>query len=128
MNKTLDVVRADKAPKVVGPYSQAIKANGFVFVSGQIPVLAETGELLKGSISEQTKLVLANVEQILEAAGSSLNNVVKATVYLKDMNDYDEMNTTYGQVFSSNKPARVTVQVAKLPRDASVEIDAIAVQ
>jgi 2-iminobutanoate/2-iminopropanoate deaminase len=128
MNKTLEIVNTDHAPKAIGPYSQAIKASGLVFVSGQIPLIPGTGELRSGSVSEQTKQVLTNIEQILKAAGVSLGNVVKTTVYLKDMNEFQQMNEVYGEFFSTHKPARVTVEVARLPKDVSVEIDAIAVE
>lgn len=128
MNKTLEVISTEKAPKALGPYSQAIKANGFVFVSGQIPIDPATNELSKGTISEQTKLVLTNLGEILKTAGTSLSNVVKTTVFLKDMNDFEEMNKTYAEFFTATKPARATVQVAKLPKDVSVEIECIAVE
>jgi 2-iminobutanoate/2-iminopropanoate deaminase len=126
MQKELEVISTDKAPKALGPYSQAIKANGFVFVSGQIPIRPATGELAKGSISEQTELVLTNLSEILTQAGSSLSRVVKTTVFLKDMNDFEEMNKTYAEFFTTTKPARATVQVARLPRDVSVEIECVA--
>ena len=128
MNKTLEVISTEKAPKALGPYSQAIKANGFVFVSGQIPIQPSTGELNKGTIAEQTTLVLNNLGEILKQAGSSLNNVVKTTVFLKDMNDFDEMNKTYAEFFTATKPARATVQVARLPKDVSVEIECVALE
>ncbi len=128
MNKTLEVINTEKAPKALGPYSQAIKANGFVFVSGQIPIDPATNELSKGTISEQTALVLTNLGEILKQAGTSLTNVVKTTVFLKDMNDFEEMNKTYAEFFSSTKPARATVQVARLPKDVSIEIECIAVE
>ena len=119
-------IATDNAPKAIGPYSQAVISNGLVFVSGQIPFIPETGELVTGSITEQTNQVLKNISAILKEAGTELNNVVKTTVYLKDMNDFDEMNKAYGEHFSSNKPARATVQVARLPKDVSIEIDAIS--
>jgi len=123
----VQVISTEKAPQAIGPYSQAISANGFTFVSGQIPVDPASGKLLTGSIAEQTKQVLENIASILKAANSDLNKVVKATVYLKDMNDFEAMNQVYSEYFSATKPARATIQVAKLPRDASIEIDAIAV-
>jgi 2-iminobutanoate/2-iminopropanoate deaminase len=126
--KMLKVVSTEQAPKALGPYSQAVKANGFVFVSGQIPIDPASGEILRSSMTEQTNQVLRNISNILKEAGSSLDNVVKTTVYLKDMNDFDEMNKTYSEHFSSTKPARATVQVGRLPKDVSVEIDAIAVE
>ena len=128
MNKQLEVISTEKAPKALGPYSQAVKANGFVFVSGQIPIQPATGELVKGTITEQTTLVLTNLGEILKHAGTSLSKVVKTTVFLKDMNDFDEMNKTYAEFFESTKPARATVQVARLPKDVSVEIECVAVE
>ena len=128
MNKTLEVISTEKAPKALGPYSQAIKANGFVFVSGQIPIQPSTGELVKGTITEQTSLVLTNLGEILKSAGTSLDKVVKTTVFLQDMKDFDEMNKTYAEYFTSTKPARATVQVARLPKDVSVEIECVAVE
>ena len=128
MNQTIEVINTEKAPKALGPYSQAIKANGFVFVSGQIPIVPATGELSAGSITEQTTLVLTNLSEILKEAGSSLSNVVKTTVFLKDMNDFEEMNKTYAGFFTNNKPARATVQVSRLPKDVSVEIECVALE
>jgi len=122
----IQVIATKNAPKAIGPYSQALVSNGLVFVSGQIPFIPETGELITGSITEQTNQVLKNIAAILKEAGTELNNVVKTTVYLKDMNDFDEMNKAYGEHFSNNKPARATVQVARLPKDVSIEIDAIS--
>ncbi|MDZ4833631.1 MAG: RidA family protein [Candidatus Melainabacteria bacterium] len=123
----LQTVQTDKAPKAIGPYSQAIKANGFVFVSGQIPIDPATSQLAQGSVAELTRQVMRNLTSILESAGSSLDNVVKTTIYLKDMSDFDEVNTTYAEFFPNHKPARATVEVARLPKDVKVEIDAIAV-
>ncbi|RTL45457.1 MAG: RidA family protein [Candidatus Melainabacteria bacterium] len=122
----MQVIDTKHAPKAIGPYSQALVHNGLVFVSGQIPFNPATGELVTGSITEQTNQVLSNIAAILKEAGTELNNVVKTTVYLKDMNDFDEMNKEYAQHFSNNKPARATVQVARLPKDVSIEIDAIS--
>ncbi|HEY9733392.1 MAG TPA: RidA family protein [Drouetiella sp.] len=122
----IQVIATKHAPKAIGPYSQALVHNGLVYVSGQIPFNPETGELVTGSIAEQTHQVLSNIAAILKEAGTELNNVVKTTVYLKDMNDFDEMNKTYAEHFSNNKPARATVQVARLPKDVSIEIDAIS--
>jgi 2-iminobutanoate/2-iminopropanoate deaminase len=121
-------VKTDKAPKAIGPYSQGIVANGFIFVSGQIPIAPDTGELNVGPIEEQTRLVLGNLGAVLEAAGSSLNDVVKATVFLQDMNDFSRMNAVYQEFFKAPFPARAAVQVARLPRDVKVEIEAIAVK
>ncbi|MBA3992863.1 MAG: reactive intermediate/imine deaminase [Cyanobacteria bacterium DS2.3.42] len=122
----MKVVATDSAPKAIGPYSQAIVMNGMVFVSGQIPIDPATGNLIDGPIADQTKRVMTNLAAILEAAGASLAKVVKTTVYLKDMGDFAEMNEVYGNHFPDHKPARATVQVAKLPRDVGVEIDCIA--
>ncbi|MCB9471554.1 MAG: RidA family protein [Candidatus Obscuribacterales bacterium] len=122
----LATIHTDKAPQAIGPYSQAVKCNGFVFVSGQIPINPATGELLAGTAGEKTKLVLENIGRILEEAGTSFDKVVKTTIYLTDLNEFDEVNKIYGEFFSSHKPARATVQVARLPKDVSVEIDAIA--
>ncbi len=119
-------VSTSNAPKAIGPYSQGIKANGFVFCSGQIPANPETGELVKGSITEQTRQSLSNVKGVIEAAGSSMNKVVKVTVFLNDMNDFAEMNAEYTKWFSTPPPARAAVEVARLPKDVGVEIEAIA--
>ncbi|MCX7973408.1 MAG: RidA family protein [Candidatus Aminicenantes bacterium] len=119
-------IKTDQAPPAIGPYSQAILAQGFIFVSGQIHLNPSTGEMLAGSIKEQTKQVLENIKAILEAAGSSLNNIVKTTVFLQDMNDFSLMNEVYKSYFQPPYPARSTIQVARLPRDARIEIEAIA--
>jgi 2-iminobutanoate/2-iminopropanoate deaminase len=119
-------VQTDKAPKAIGPYSQGIIANGFVFCSGQIPIDPATGELNTGAIEEQTRQVLKNVGAVLEAAGSSYDDVVKCTVFLQDMNDFAKMNAVYAEFFKAPSPARAAVQVARLPRDVKVEIEAIA--
>jgi 2-iminobutanoate/2-iminopropanoate deaminase len=121
-------VKTDKAPKAIGPYSQGIVANGFVFASGQIPIVPATGELNVGTIEEQARQVLSNLGAVLEAAGSSLNDVVKATVFLQDMNDFSRMNAVYQEFFQAPYPARAAVQVARLPRDVKIEIEAIAVK
>ncbi|MFW9849440.1 MAG: RidA family protein [Candidatus Thorarchaeota archaeon] len=122
-----EVVVTDNAPKAIGPYSQGIKANGFVFCSGQIPTNPATGELIIGSITEQTKQSLSNVKGVIEAAGSSMDKVVKVTVFLKDMNDFSEMNAEYAKWFTGTPPARAAVEVARLPKDVGIEIEAIAV-
>jgi len=119
-------VKTDKAPKAIGPYSQAIIGGGLVFASGQIPIDPATGELNIGSIEEQTRQVLKNLAAVLEAAGSSLDMVVKTTVFLKDMDEFSRMNQVYGEVFRAPFPARATVQAARLPKDVRVEIEAIA--
>ncbi len=120
-------IATDKAPKAIGPYSQAVKAGGLVFLSGQIALDPATGQLVGGDVCAQTRRVIENLKAVLEAAGSSLDKVVKTTVFLKDMNDFAAMNEVYGQYFASGAPARATVQAARLPKDVSVEIDAIAV-
>jgi len=121
-----DIVLTDRGPKPIGPYSQAVKANGFLFVSGQVALDPKTGEMSTGQIAEQTERVLQNVKGIVEAAGSQLNHVVKTTVFLKDMHDFAGMNEVYGKFFTAAPPARSTVQVARLPKDALVEIEVIA--
>lgn len=121
-----EVVSTEAAPGAIGPYSQAIKVNGMVFCSGQIPIDPATGQFAAEDVSGQTEQVLKNLSAVLEASGSSLERVVKTTVFLADMNDFAAMNEIYGKYFSSNKPARATVQAARLPRDARVEIECIA--
>ena len=121
-----DRVQTDRAPQAIGPYSQAVKANGLVFASGQIPIDPATGQVIEGSIAEQTERVLNNIKAVLEAAGSSLERVVKTTVFLADLKDFGEMNEAYGRFFAEVPPARSTVEVSRLPRDVRVEIDAIA--
>lgn len=122
-----EVVSTDKAPGAIGPYSQAIKTNGMVYCSGQIPIDPATGDFVSDDIAEQTVQVFRNLTAVLEAAGSGLDRVVKTTVFLADMNDFAAMNEVYGKYFRENKPARATVQAARLPRDAKVEIECIAV-
>lgn len=121
-----EIISTDRGPKALGPYSQAIKANGFIFVSGQGAVDPATGKLVEGDTARQTERTLENLKAILEAAGSSLHKAVKATVFLKDMNDFAAMNEVYARYFLKNPPARSTVEVARLPRDVRVEIDLIA--
>ena len=123
-----EVIHSDKAPKAIGPYSQAIKANGFIFCSGQIPIVPETGKILTGSITEQTEQVLQNLSNVLEAAGSSMKNVVKVTVFLRDMDDFVEMGQEYCKWFPDPPPARAAVQVARLPKDVGIEIQCIAIE
>jgi len=120
------VIATDKGPKAIGPYSQAIKANGLVFLSGQIPLDPATQQLIEGDVAAQTERVLQNITGILEAAGTSLARVLKTTVFLKSMNDFAAMNGVYGRHFSAEPPARSTVEVARLPKDVLVEIDVIA--
>ena len=119
-------VKTTHAPAALGPYPQAIKAGGFVYVSGQVPIDPETGEFVPGGIAEQTDRVLKNVAAVLEAAGSSLDLVVKTTVFLADMNEFAAMNEVYAKFFKEAPPARATVEAARLPRDARVEIEAVA--
>ena len=121
-----NIISTEKAPKAIGPYSQAVISNGFAFLSGQIPLDPATNQLIEGGIAAQTERVLENLKSVLEAAGSSLDRVVKTTVYLKDMGEFAKMNEVYGRYFTSNAPARATVEAARLPRDVSVEIDCIA--
>ena len=121
-----DVVLTDRGPKPIGPYSQAIRTSGFLYVSGQVALDPKTGEFAGADIRQQTQRTLENIKGILEAAGSNLHHVVKTTVFLKDMNDFAAMNEVYGKYFSSAPPARSTVQVARLPKDALVEIEVIA--
>jgi 2-iminobutanoate/2-iminopropanoate deaminase len=120
------VIATEHAPRAIGPYSQAVLANGFVFLSGQIPLDPATNQLVEGDIAVQTARVLENLKAVLEAGGSSLEKVVKTTVFLRDMADFPRMNEVYARYFAGNPPARSTVQAARLPRDVSVEIDAIA--
>lgn len=119
-------IGTEKAPKAIGPYSQAIAANGFVFVSGQIPIDPATGELVIGSVEDQARRVFANIAAVLEAAGSSFDKVVKSTVFLQDMNDFARMNAVYAEFFKAPYPARAAVQVARLPRDVRIEVEVIA--
>lgn len=121
-----ETVSTDKAPKAIGPYEQAIKAGGLVYTAGQIPIDPQSGNLIAGGIAEQTRQVLENLKAVLEAAGSSLEQVVKATVFLKNMADFAALNEVYGEYLGAAKPARSTVAVAELPRGALVEIDFVA--
>ena len=120
------IIATDNAPRAIGPYSQAVAHNGLLYLSGQIPLDPATGQLVEGDISMQTARVLENLAAVLEAAGSSLDRVLKTTVYLKDLGEFGKMNDVYGKYFAHNPPARATVEVARLPRDVRVEIDAIA--
>ena len=121
-----EIVETERAPRAIGPYSQAVVAGGFVYCSGQIPTDPATGQFVEGGVREQTAQVLRNLSKVLEAAGTGLERVVKTTVFLADMNDFAEMNEAYGRFFGEDPPARSTVQAARLPRDARVEIDVIA--
>ncbi|KAI9248602.1 endoribonuclease L-PSP [Sporodiniella umbellata] len=123
---TLTRVETKLAPAAIGPYAQAIKVNGMVYTSGSLPVVPETGDITKG-IKEQTRQSLANLSEVLKASGSSLDNVVKTTVFLKDMNDFASMNEVYASFFTKHQPARSAVEVARLPKDVSVEIECVAV-
>lgn len=123
MNK---VLTTSSAPAAIGPYSQGIQAGNMVFVSGQLPIVPETGELLRGSVADQTRQSLQNIQHILAEAGCTLKDVVKTTIFLKSMDDFAEVNAAYAAFFPENAPARACVQVAKLPKDADLEIEAIA--
>jgi 2-iminobutanoate/2-iminopropanoate deaminase len=121
-----EIVTTDRGPKPIGPYSQAVKTSGFLFLSGQVALDPKTGDLIGTDIRQQTERVMENIKGILEAAGSNLHHVIKTTVFLKDMNDFPAMNEIYGRYFSAAPPARSTVQVARLPKDALVEIEVVA--
>lgn len=122
-----DIIQTDRAPRAIGPYSQAVRAGNLVFASGQIPTDPATGQFVVGGIAEQTEQVLRNLTAVFEAAGVGMNQVIKTTVFLLDMDDFTSMNEVYGRFFGEVPPARATVQAARLPRDARVEIEAIAV-
>ena len=121
------IISTENAPKAIGPYSQAVAWDGLVYLSGQIPLDPATGQLVEGGIVEQTERVLQNMKAVLEAAGSDLDHVLKTTVFLKDMAEFAHMNEIYGHYFPANPPARATVEVARLPRDVRVEIEASAI-
>ena len=121
-----DIIATDRAPRAIGPYSQAVRAGELIFASGQIPIDPVTGEFVPGGIAEQTEQVLRNLTAVFEAAGVTMNQVVKTTVFLANMDDFTAMNEVYGRFFGVEPPARATVQAARLPRDARVEIEAIA--
>ena len=127
MQNVKEIVATERAPRAIGPYSQAVRAGNLLFASGQIPIDPATGEFVAGGVGEQTEQVMRNLTAVFEAAGASLGQVVKTTVFLADMNDFTAMNEVYGRFFGENPPARATVQAARLPRDAKVEIEAIAV-
>ena len=122
-----EIIATDQAPRAIGPYSQAVRAGNVIFASGQIPIDPATGEFVAGGVAEQTEQVMRNITAVLEAAGSGLNQIVKTTVFLADMNDFIAMNEVYARFFPETPPARATIQAARLPRDAKVEIEAIAV-
>ncbi|MDQ3666356.1 MAG: RidA family protein [Acidobacteriota bacterium] len=120
------IIKTDRAPQAIGPYSQAVRARGFVYASGQIPIDPASGQFVAGGIAEQTEQVMKNVAAVLEAAGSGLDRIVKTTVFLAEMDEFAAMNEVYAQFFKSDPPARATVQAAGLPRNARVEIEVIA--
>ena len=120
------IIATEKAPRAIGPYSQAVAHNGLLYLSGQIALDSATGQLIEGDAAAQTERVLENLKAVLEAAGSSLDRVLKTTVYLKDLGEFARMNEVYARYFPENPPARATVEVARLPRDARVEIEAVA--
>ena len=120
------IIATEKAPRAIGPYSQAVAHNGLLYLSGQIALDPATGQVIEGDVAAQTERVLENLKAVLEAAGSSLGRVLKTTVYLKDLGEFARMNEVYGRYFPENPPARATVEVARLPRDARVEIEAVA--
>ncbi|MFW6201494.1 MAG: RidA family protein [Gemmatimonadota bacterium] len=124
----LERIQTERAPAAIGPYSQAQVAGDLVFTAGQIPIDPETGELVDGDVAAQTRRVMRSLQAILEAAGASLDDVVKTTVYLADLDDFSAMNEVYGSYFGSHRPARSTVEVGRLPKSVRVEIDAIAVR
>ena len=121
------IVATDAAPKAIGPYSQAVVYNGIAYLSGQIPLDPATGQLVDGDVTAQTERVLENLRAVLAACGASLPNVLKTTVFLKDMNDFPKMNEVYARYFPGNPPARATVEAARLPRDVRVEIECVAI-
>ncbi|MEK6679363.1 MAG: RidA family protein [Nitrospirota bacterium] len=120
------IIKTDKAPKAIGPYSQAVKIGNFIFLSGQIPIDPKTGELVNGDIKAQFELVIENIKNILSEAGASLHDIVKATLFLKDIKEFSEINTIYGRYFDSEPPARSTVEVSNLPKGARFELEVIA--
>jgi 2-iminobutanoate/2-iminopropanoate deaminase len=121
-----EIVHTDKAPKAIGPYSQAIRTDSLIFAAGQTGIDPATGDLIPGGVEEQTRQVLTNLQNVIEAAGSSFKNVVKTTVFLRDMNDFAKMNAIYAEYFGENPPARSTIAVAGLPKGGLVEIEAVA--
>lgn len=122
----IETIKTERAPQAIGPYSQAVRANGLLFVSGQIPLDPATMEVVDGGIEAQTRQVLANLRAVLEAAGSSFDQVVRTTIFLSDLADFATVNAIYAEAFGSTRPARSTIQAARLPRDVRIEIDAIA--
>ena len=120
------IIQTDKAPKAIGPYSQGVWAGNLLFISGQIPIDPETGEMIKGDIRQQTERVLQNIKAILESQGLGMEDVIKTAIFLKNMDNFQKVNETYATYFSSQPPARSTVEVARLPKDAEIEIEAVA--
>ena len=123
----MDIISTETAPQALGPYSQAIRANGFIFCSGQIPIDPAAGAVVATTVEDQTRQAITNLRQVLEAAGSGLGKVVKTTVFISDMNDFAAVNGVYAELFGDTKPARSCVQAARLPKDVKIEIEAIAV-
>ena len=123
----MDIISTDRAPQALGPYSQAIRANGFVFCSGQIPIDPAAGAVVATTVEDQTRQAITNLRQVLEAVGSGLDKVVKTTVFISDMNDFAALNAVYAEMFGDTKPARSCVQAARLPKDVKLEIEAVAV-
>ncbi|MBI5280786.1 MAG: RidA family protein [Candidatus Solibacter usitatus] len=121
-----EIISTERAPQAIGPYSQAVRSNGLLFCSGQIPLDPATGQLVEGGIEEQTVRVLENLKAVLEAGGASLETVLKTTIFVKDMGDFAKVNEVYGRYFPADPPARATVEAARLPRDVKVEIEALA--
>jgi 2-iminobutanoate/2-iminopropanoate deaminase len=126
MNEMREIISTNDAPSAIGPYSQAVRTNGLIFISGQIPIDPATGNIVTGDIQRQTERVMQNLGNILKAAGSGFDKVLKTTVYLKNMSEFAQMNEVYGKSFPTDPPARATVEVARLPKDVLVEIDVIA--
>ena len=124
---TKEIIKTEKAPRAIGPYSLGVMAEGLIFTAGQAGIVPESGNVIEGGIENETRQTLTNIQQILEAAGSSLRWVVKTTVYLQDINEFTRMNSVYAEFFKENPPARTTVQVVALPKGVAVEIDAIAI-
>jgi 2-iminobutanoate/2-iminopropanoate deaminase len=121
-----EIIKTERAPKAIGPYSAGVKTEQFIFTAGQLGIVPESGSIIEGGIEHETRQALLNIQHILEEAGSSLSLVVKTTVFLRDMNDFNRMNTVYAEFFKQNPPARSTIQVAALPKNAAIEIEAIA--
>ncbi|KLO24110.1 MULTISPECIES: Rid family detoxifying hydrolase [unclassified Marinitoga] len=122
----MELLNPKNAPKAVGPYSTAVKSNGFIFVSGQLPIIPETDEFIQRDIKKATRVILTNIKNILEETGSSLNKVVKVNAYMTDLSKFNEFNEVYAEIFEGHKPARAAVQVAALPKGADIEIEVIA--